>query len=117
MLIFVQSSGFQCTFPLFNNKYEVFWSTYAVVKEHICVCVSVTEPTGVTKVTEWHTFYGTDSGIQSGANTVRSDDDGTEYSKKLTYSATYTENPAGEIQSHPTTRLITVCLDCLNTNP
>ncbi|XP_071771376.1 junction plakoglobin a [Centroberyx gerrardi] len=48
------------------------------------------EPEGMTKVAEWqHTYYGTDSGIQSGATTVR-DDDGTEYSTSKHYTVTTT---------------------------
>lgn len=64
----------------------------------VCVCLSVAEAPGTVKVTEWQqTYYGTDSGIQSGATTVRSDEEGTEYSnKKFTYATTFTENPAGE---------------------
>lgn len=63
-----------------------------------CICASVAEAPGSVKVTEWQqSYYGTDSGIQSGATTVRSDQDGREYSNKnFTYSATFTENPAGE---------------------
>ncbi|XP_051529140.1 junction plakoglobin-like [Myxocyprinus asiaticus] len=63
----------------------------------------MTEPAGTVKVTEWQqSYYGTDSGIQSGATTVRSDDDGTEYStKKFTYTSTFTENPA-EVESQYT---------------
>ncbi len=62
------------------------------------MCVSVAEAPGADKVKAWQqTYYGTDSGIQSGATTVRSDEDGTEYStKKITYSTTITETPAGE---------------------
>ncbi|XP_048028493.1 junction plakoglobin a [Megalobrama amblycephala] len=58
------------------------------------------EAPGAVKVTEWQqSYYGTDSGIQSGATTVRSDEDGTEYStKKITYTTTITENPA-EVES------------------
>ncbi|XP_053491489.1 junction plakoglobin a isoform X1 [Ictalurus furcatus] len=53
------------------------------------------ERDGAVKVTEWQkTYYTTDSGIQSGATTVRGDDDGTEYSKKYTYTSTVTEHPA-----------------------
>lgn len=64
----------------------------------VYVCVSVAEAPGSVKVTEWQqSYYGTDSGIQSGATTVRSDEEGTEYStKKFTYTTTITENPAGK---------------------
>ena len=60
--------------------------------------MAVGEREGLVKVTEWQkTYYAGDSGIQSGATTVRSDDDGTEYStKKYTYTTTVTENPAGK---------------------
>ncbi|XP_071393220.1 junction plakoglobin a [Centroberyx affinis] len=48
------------------------------------------EPEGMTKVAQWQeTYYGTDSGIQSGATTVR-DDDGTEYSTSKHYTVTTT---------------------------
>lgn len=62
------------------------------------MCVSVAEAPGSVKVTEWQqSYYGTDSGIQSGATTVRSDEGGREFStKNFTYSTTFTENPAGE---------------------
>ncbi|XP_059394157.1 junction plakoglobin-like [Carassius carassius] len=64
------------------------------------------EAPGSMKVTEWQqSYYGTDSGIQSGAATVRSDEDGTEYSsKKFTYSATFTENPADVESQYNMTR-------------
>ncbi len=68
------------------------------IQTHVVyVCVSVAESPGAAKVEAWqHTYYGTDSGIQSGATTVRSDEDGTGYStKKITYSTTITETPAG----------------------
>ncbi|XP_017333153.1 junction plakoglobin a isoform X2 [Ictalurus punctatus] len=53
------------------------------------------ERDGAVKVTEWQkTYYTTDSGIQSGATTVRGDDDGTEYSRKHTYTSTVIEHPA-----------------------
>lgn len=65
-------------------------------KTCVRVCVGG-EHDGAVKVTEWQkTYYTTDSGIQSGATTVRADDDGTEYSKKYTYTTMVTENPAGE---------------------
>uniref|UniRef100_A0A8C7NTY9 Junction plakoglobin a n=1 Tax=Oncorhynchus mykiss TaxID=8022 RepID=A0A8C7NTY9_ONCMY len=53
-------------------------------------------------VKEWQqTYYAGDSGIQSGATTVRTDDDGTEYSTKQYSTVTTTvvsENPA-EVES------------------
>ncbi len=59
------------------------------------VCVSVQEAPGMTKVQQWQeTCYGTDSGIQSGATTVRSDKTTTEYSTQK-FSTTFAENPAG----------------------
>lgn len=68
----------------------------------MCVCV-VGERDGAVKVTEWQkTYYTTDSGIQSGATTVRGDDDGTEYSRKHTYTSTVIEHPAGEEHKHLT---------------
>uniref|UniRef100_A0A673WKF8 Junction plakoglobin a n=1 Tax=Salmo trutta TaxID=8032 RepID=A0A673WKF8_SALTR len=57
---------------------------------------------GRVKVKEWQqTYYAGDSGIQSGATTVRTDDDGTEYSTKQYSTVTTTvvsENPA-EVES------------------
>ncbi|KAK3533536.1 hypothetical protein QTP70_023322, partial [Hemibagrus guttatus] len=66
-------------------------------------CKVLGEHDGVMKVTEWQkTYYTTDSGIQSGATTVRTDDDGADYSKKYTYTTTtVTENPA-ELESQYT---------------
>ncbi|XP_077427192.1 junction plakoglobin a [Vanacampus margaritifer] len=50
---------------------------------------------GVTKVTEWQeTRYGIDSGIQSGANTVRDDDGDFSTSKQYTMTTTVTTEPA-----------------------
>uniref|UniRef100_A0AAR2JSH8 Junction plakoglobin n=1 Tax=Pygocentrus nattereri TaxID=42514 RepID=A0AAR2JSH8_PYGNA len=64
------------------------------------------EREGVVKVTEWQkTYYAGDSGIQSGATTVRSDDDGTEYStKKYTFTTTVAENPADLESQYTMTR-------------
>uniref|UniRef100_A0A8C7IZ98 Junction plakoglobin a n=1 Tax=Oncorhynchus kisutch TaxID=8019 RepID=A0A8C7IZ98_ONCKI len=63
-------------------------------------CLSA--PSGRVKVKEWQqTYYAGDSGIQSGATTVRTDDDGTEYSTKQYSTVTTTvvsENPA-EVES------------------
>ncbi|KAM3865289.1 junction plakoglobin a [Diretmus argenteus] len=59
-------------------------------------CFLVGDPEGIVKVAEWQqTYYGTDSGIQSGATTVK--DDGTEYSTTKHYVTTTTvtsEEPA-----------------------
>lgn len=52
---------------------------------------AVSEADSVVKVAEWQqTYYASDSGIQSGATTVRDDESSTEYSghKKYTGSAT-----------------------------
>lgn len=52
------------------------------------------EAPGMMKVQQWQeTCYGTDSGIQSGATTVRSDKTTTEYSTQK-FSTTFAENPA-----------------------
>lgn len=77
----------------------------------VYVCVSVAEAPGAVKVTEWQqSYYGTDSGIQSGATTVRSDEEGTEYStKKFTYTTTITENPAGKKHHMLYTKVILLC--------
>lgn len=97
-------------FPMFHGALHDYGSNlktffYGFIKKKVmdqlkscCVCVSVAEAPGAMKVTEWQqSYYGTDSGIQSGATTVRSDEDGTEYStKKITYTTTFTENPAGK---------------------
>uniref|UniRef100_A0A673J715 Junction plakoglobin a n=1 Tax=Sinocyclocheilus rhinocerous TaxID=307959 RepID=A0A673J715_9TELE len=68
--------------------------------------IHLAEAPGTVKVTEWQqSYYGTDSGIQSGATTVRSDKDGTEYStKKFSYSTTFTENPADVESQYNMTR-------------
>uniref|UniRef100_A0A8B9HQ78 Junction plakoglobin n=1 Tax=Astyanax mexicanus TaxID=7994 RepID=A0A8B9HQ78_ASTMX len=53
----------------------------------VCVCV-VSEADGAMKVAEWqHTYYSSDSGIQSGATTVREQDE-TENSKRFPYTLT-----------------------------
>lgn len=61
-------------------------------------CTAVGEPdNGVAKVTQWqHTMYGIDSGINSGATTVR--DDNSEYttSKNYTMSTTVTREEPGK---------------------
>uniref|UniRef100_A0A8C9VQZ2 Junction plakoglobin n=1 Tax=Scleropages formosus TaxID=113540 RepID=A0A8C9VQZ2_SCLFO len=66
------------------------------------------EAEGTMKVTEWQkTIYSTDSGIQSGATTVRSfsDDDGLEHgSKKYTLTTTVTEIPADVESQYMLTR-------------
>ncbi|XP_016104009.1 junction plakoglobin-like [Sinocyclocheilus grahami] len=68
--------------------------------------IHLAEAPGAVKVTEWQqSYYGTDSGIQSGATTVRSDKDGTEYStKKFSYSTTFSENPADVESQYNMTR-------------
>ncbi|XP_061685476.1 junction plakoglobin a [Syngnathoides biaculeatus] len=49
---------------------------------------------GVTKVSEWQeTRYGIDSGIQSGANTIRDDDGDFSTSKQYTVTTTVTTEP------------------------
>uniref|UniRef100_A0A9J8C7D8 Junction plakoglobin a n=1 Tax=Cyprinus carpio carpio TaxID=630221 RepID=A0A9J8C7D8_CYPCA len=70
------------------------------------MCASVAEAPGTVKVTEWQqSYYGTDSGIQSGATTVRSDEGGREFStKNFTYSTTFTENPADVESQYNMTR-------------
>jgi len=50
---------------------------------------------GRGKVEAWqHTYYGTDSGIQSGAPTVR-EDAGGDYTYSLTTTTTTVEHPEG----------------------
>ncbi|KAL0166945.1 hypothetical protein M9458_038789, partial [Cirrhinus mrigala] len=50
------------------------------------------EAEGSVKVEEWqHTFYASDSGIQSGATTIR-DEDESECSKKYSVSASAGES-------------------------
>ncbi|KPP63025.1 junction plakoglobin-like [Scleropages formosus] len=70
--------------------------------------LQVSEAEGTMKVTEWQkTIYSTDSGIQSGATTVRSfsDDDGLEHgSKKYTLTTTVTEIPADVESQYMLTR-------------
>ncbi|XP_048871074.1 junction plakoglobin-like [Brienomyrus brachyistius] len=65
------------------------------------------EAEGAMKVTEWQqTYYTADSGIQSGATTVRGlmDDDPTDYSKKFTLTTTVTETPADVESQYAFTR-------------
>ncbi|XP_076146831.1 junction plakoglobin a-like isoform X1 [Alosa pseudoharengus] len=58
------------------------------------------EPEGMVKVSEWQqTYYSSDSGIQSGATTVRTDDDGGEYSKQYTITTTVTADNSAELES------------------
>ena len=60
------------------------------------------EPEGLVKVSEWQqTYYAGDSGIQSGATTVR-DDEGTEYSTSKHYTVTTVTaaHPAGNTHTH-----------------
>lgn len=61
-------------------------------------CVAVGErDSGVAKVTEWqHTMYGLDSGINSGATTVRDDDGDYSTSKHYTMTTTVTREEPGE---------------------
>ncbi|XP_010887501.1 junction plakoglobin a isoform X2 [Esox lucius] len=60
------------------------------------------------KVNEWkQTYYGGDSGFQSGATTVRTDDDGTEYSSKQYTTVTTTvisDSPADVESQYALTR-------------
>lgn len=63
----------------------------------ISLCSAVGEmKSGTVKVEEWQqTMYGLDSGIQSGANTIRDDDDMLT-SRHYTMTTTVTrENPGG----------------------
>ncbi|XP_030627249.1 junction plakoglobin a [Chanos chanos] len=63
------------------------------------------ETEGTVKVTEWQqTMYAGDSGFQSGATTVRSDDDGSEFTKKYTLTTVVTENPADVESQYALTR-------------
>lgn len=58
---------------------------------------TVSEADSVVKVAEWQqTYYSSDSGIQSGATTVRDDESSTEYSgrKKYTSSSSAASNSA-----------------------
>lgn len=58
---------------------------------------AVSEADSVVKVAEWQqTYYSSDSGIQSGATTVRDDESSTEYSgrKKYTSSSSAASNSA-----------------------
>lgn len=49
---------------------------------------AVSEADSVVKVAEWQqTYYSSDSGIQSGATTVRDDESSTEYSGRKKYTS------------------------------
>lgn len=64
-------------------------------------CVTVGErDAGVAKVAEWqHTMYGLDSGINSGATTVRDDDGEYTTSKHYTMTTTVTREEPGALRS------------------
>lgn len=66
-----------------------------------CLCLAVGEPdSGMVKVTEWQqTMYGPDSGIQSGATTVRDDDSEYTTSKHYTMTTTVTTEEPGKTTS------------------
>lgn len=52
---------------------------------------AVSEADSVVKVAEWQqTYYASDSGIQSGATTVRDDESSTEYSGRKKYTSSTT---------------------------
>lgn len=79
----------------------------------------VSEADSVMKVAEWQqTYYASDSGIQSGATTVRDDESGTEYSSSRKYTAG-TNNPAagggdaaaGRLESSSTSEMPSVLTD------
>lgn len=66
-------------------------------------CVTVGDA-GVAKVAEWqHTMYGLDSGINSGATTVRDDDGEYTTSKHYTMTTTVTREEPGKLISHTLT--------------
>ncbi|KAG7492439.1 hypothetical protein MATL_G00014360 [Megalops atlanticus] len=69
------------------------------------MAMQMSESEGTVKVQEWQqTYYAGDSGIQSGATTVR-DDDGSDYStKKYTVTTTVIENPADVESQYALTR-------------
>ena len=65
------------------------------------------EAEGRGRVEEWQSSYVLDSGIQSGANTVR-DDDGAEYTKQYTVTTTTTTTNMGDLTegtTHHETRI------------
>lgn len=56
---------------------------------------AVSEADSVVKVAEWQqTYYASDSGIQSGATTVRDDESSTEYSGRKKYTVSTTASTA-----------------------
>lgn len=56
---------------------------------------AVSEADSVVKVAEWQqTYYASDSGIQSGATTVRDDESSTEYSGRKKYTVSTTTSTA-----------------------
>lgn len=57
----------------------------------------MSEAEGAVKVEEWQqTFYASDSGIQSGATTIR-DEEESEFSKKYSVSASAAESATGNV--------------------
>ena len=75
------------------------------------------------KVAEWQqTYYSSDSGIQSGATTVRTDDDGADYgSKQYTITTTVSaDNAAGRsavVWAHPSCLCVCVCVCMFEMQP
>lgn len=65
-------------------------------------CVAVGEcDSGMAKVAEWqHTMYGLDSGINSGATTVRDDDGEYTTSKHYTMTTTVAREEPGKMAQH-----------------
>lgn len=56
---------------------------------------AVSEADSVVKVAEWQqTYYSSDSGIQSGATTVRDDESSTEYSGRKKYTSSSSASAA-----------------------
>lgn len=63
---------------------------------HFYVICAVSEADSVVKVAEWQqTYYSSDSGIQSGATTVRDDESSTEYSGRKKFSGSATNSSTG----------------------
>lgn len=67
----------------------------------LLLCSAVGEPdSGMVKVAEWQqTMYSVDSGIQSGATTVRDDDGDYTTSKHYTMTTTVTQEAPGKTTS------------------
>ncbi len=68
-----------------------YGEVFLVFDVSLVLSPAVSEADSVVKVAEWQqTYYASDSGIQSGATTVRDDESSTEYSGRKKYTSSTT---------------------------